>query len=236
MTDLYMTNIPLDLASLRRIAATRGYENDEGLALHHLLSEAFGKSVLQPFRLMAAKGANLYAYTSVDLATLCETVRDVATPDTLCLLSIDEIKQKAMPTDWAAGKRLGFELKTRPVRRLKEPAGKFKKGSEIDAYLLEALRHSKDNATKVGSRNSVYADWLARRLSDVATVDQLRIRRIQQTSIQRGSFRQTGPEVVYMGNITIKNSSEFQKKLTSGVGRHCAYGYGMLLLRPLNSR
>lgn len=229
MTSLHMINIPIDLAALRKNAAIRGYDGDEGLALHHFLSETFGKSVLQPFRLMAAQGANLYAYTSVDLNTLSETAKAVATPEILSVLSIDEIKQKTMPSAWSVGKRLGFELRTRPMKRLKEAAGNFRKGAEIDAYLLHRIRHDGDKK----SRSNIYSEWLDHRVSEAFSIDHLRIKSLQQTAIKRNSKQQQGPDVIYTGNLTINDGQNFQKKLVSGVGRHCAYGYGMLLLRPL---
>ncbi len=229
MTSLYMVSLPINLAALRKNAAIRGYNGDEGLALHHFLSEAFGKSMLQPFRLMAAHGANLYAYTSIDEKTLSETAKDVATPEILTVLSVDEIKQKTMPSDWPVGKKLGFELRTRPMRRLKETTGKFRKGAEVDAYLLHRTRHETDRQ----SRASIYSEWLDNRVSEAFSIENLRIKSLTQTSIKRNSQQQLGPDIIYTGDLTINGAQNFQNKLVAGVGRHRAYGYGMLLLRPL---
>ena len=53
MISSYLISLPIDLRALRRWAAARGFGADEGCALHHLLSETFGKSAhLQPFRLL----------------------------------------------------------------------------------------------------------------------------------------------------------------------------------------
>ena len=41
-----------------------------------------------------------------------------------------------------------------------------------------------------------------------------------------------GPEVVWHGELTVLDGSVFSTRLASGVGRHAAYGFGMLLLRP----
>ena len=41
-----------------------------------------------------------------------------------------------------------------------------------------------------------------------------------------------GPDAVMRGNITVTDSDAFTRLLSHGIGRHRAYGYGMLLLRP----
>jgi CRISPR system Cascade subunit CasE len=38
--------------------------------------------------------------------------------------------------------------------------------------------------------------------------------------------------VTFHGELVIKNPELFAERLAKGVGRHAAYGYGMLLLRP----
>ena len=47
------------------------------------------------------------------------------------------------------------------------------------------------------------------------------------------AFRHTeGPDAVIRGVLTITDSESFADLLAKGIGRHRAYGYGMLLLRP----
>ena len=41
-----------------------------------------------------------------------------------------------------------------------------------------------------------------------------------------------GPDAVMRGILTITDAAAFSNLLARGVGRHRAYGYGMLLLRP----
>ena len=41
-----------------------------------------------------------------------------------------------------------------------------------------------------------------------------------------------GPDAVMRGVLTITDPDAFSSLLASGIGRHRAYGYGMLLLRP----
>jgi hypothetical protein len=41
-----------------------------------------------------------------------------------------------------------------------------------------------------------------------------------------------GPDAILRGEFVVKDPASFAAVLTNGVGRHRAYGYGMLLLRP----
>ena len=44
-----------------------------------------------------------------------------------------------------------------------------------------------------------------------------------------------GPDAVMRGNLTVTDSDSFVALLARGIGRHRAYGYGMLLLRPASA-
>ena len=70
---LHLIRLPIRISALARWGADRGWAQgksgafDEGRALHHLLSETFGKGMTQPFRLLVpprANAGNLYAYSN----------------------------------------------------------------------------------------------------------------------------------------------------------------------------
>ncbi|ABC21151.1 type I-E CRISPR-associated protein Cas6/Cse3/CasE [Rhodospirillum rubrum] len=241
MTPLYLISLPLDMVSFHRWAGQRGIGTDEGRALHHLLGESFGKGVLQPFRLMVApNGATgtLYAYTRADRTALVQTTRDFGLPDALAVCDPARLAAKAMPEDWREGRRLAFDLRARPVRRLLKPAGVFPKGAEVDAFLLEALRRFPEGRPAEGvagapiTREGVYFQWLAERLSGAARVEEVRLARFERRAVLRGSKSIEGPDAVFHGELVILDGAKFAGHLASGLGRHTAYGYGMMLLRP----
>ena len=237
MNRLHLISLPLDLKIFRQWAARRDLGTDEGRALHHLLGETFGKGALQPFRLMIAPGASagsLYAYTLSDQASLRQTARESALPDALAVCDPARLAVKTMPESWTRGRRLAFDLRTRPVRRLLKPAGKFAKGAEVDAFLSEVLRRFPDGPPAQGGtdRETVYRNWLAKRLESAAMLNQVRVARLERSIVQRGSKSLEGPDVTFHGELVITDATAFAKTLAAGVGRHTAYGYGMLLLRP----
>lgn len=251
---LQMVRLPVDLGGLARIAGERGWTRgrrqhfDEGAALHHVLSETFGAAVLQPFRLTVAprqRQGRVYAYTTHAPAELIETASMTATPEVVATLAPSALQAKAMPSEWRAGRRIGFDIRLRPTVRLSaavhapdDRSGRrdhgFTKGAEIDAYLAEALKHPHRNTmTSSGrTREHVYRDWLAQRFANAATVEDARLAGFRRSVAARGSKAQEAPDIVMQGTVSIGDAGRFAELLAKGIGRHRAYGYGMLLLRP----
>jgi len=242
---LHLIRLPLRMSHLARWAAMRGWVQrhgfDEGRALHHLLSETFGKAALQPFRLLVPPRSdmgNLYAYTSAPAASLRDMAQAVALPEHLGVLDLAQLEEKPMPAAWVSGQRLGFDLITRPVRRLNCPLGAFAKGAEIDAFVAHVLHNHPDSPpdTQETSREAVYVDWLGERLDGAARLERGRSRLAQfsRRRVARGGAASEGPEATFHGTLEITDPMRFADLLARGVGRHRAYGYGMLLLRPPN--
>ena len=237
MSSLHLASLPLDLKDLRQWAARRGLGIDEGKVLHHLLTETFGKGVLHPFRLMVAPRAGygtLYAYTNSDAAALRQTADETGLPDALSVCDPVSLATKVMPEGWKEGRRLAFDVRTRPVRRLRRTAGVFPKGAEVDAFLVAAIRRFPNGPPVEGgvAREAVYREWLVERLDTAAEVVQARIARLERRTVERGGRNMDGPDVTFHGELVITDGTAFAERLATGVGRHTAFGYGMLLLRP----
>lgn len=240
---LHLVELPLDLRALHLWAGKRlaAREVDEGLALHHLLGEAFGPAVLQPFRLMVApraRSGTIYGYAAQDSAALRVMAQASLTPDLAATLSLDRLRSIPRPASiWQPGQRIGFDLRFRPVVRLasvltgKDDSGTeigFAKGAEVDAFLAAVLR-GQDQC-----REEVYLNWCADRLGPIAALDRstTRLAHFQRSRIQRNGRRLEGPDAVLHGTLTIADPTGFAELLAKGLGRHRSYGYGMLLLRP----
>ena len=251
MSALYLIRVPLTISALARWAGERGWlpgravAFDEGRALHHLVDEAFGPGALRPFRLLVPSrsgNGNLYSYSSQDHEELRCALRHFALPDHLSVLREQRLASKAMPRDWRVGQRLGFDVRVRPVRRLHKdlvtPRGRFRNGCELDAFLSEALHRYPGNREGMAegkrSREAVYLDWLAERLACAAEVDRqtTRMVRFHRTRVARGERAHEGPDATIHGTLTVTQPDAFGHLLARGVGRHRAFGYGMLLLRP----
>ena len=252
MTALHLVRIPIRIDALARWARERGWTGnrpgagfDEGRAIHHLLSETLGPRTVNCFRLLTVPRrpeGNLYLYSPTaadDLRTAAETC---AWPEHLSVLHLSRLTGKVMPETWQTGQRLGFDLRTRPVRRLMQDlegsGGRFGRGAEIDAYLVEALRRHPAVANGMAgedrTREAVYLDWLQERLLGVASIDLpfCRLARYRQARTLRGQQGLVGPDATIHGTLAVSDPERFASVIQRGIGRHRAYGYGMLLLRP----
>lgn len=227
---IHLLHAPIDpraFAQWNGMRATAAGE-DDGLALHVLLSALFGKGVAQPFRLFAPQRGSwsLYAYAAQERDTLVALAQAVAPPEMLAVLPLDQLRGKPMPSAWPAGRRLGFDLLVRPVRRGER---------ERDAFLDEAERFPdrKSGMAKASrTREAVYAAWLSERVAGAARLETCRLVAFRRRVVWRGGVRIEGPDATLQGDLVVEDGAAFQRLLAEGVGRHRAYGYGMLLLRP----
>lgn len=234
---LQMIRADVDMRGFRRWMGSRRLQ-DPDHALHCLLTECFGDFAPQPFRLMAARGAGcavLYGYGCADADALRDEASVCADPLQSGVIPAAGICSKPMPTEWRLGRRLGFAARIRPITRPSRNAASFA-GKECDAFLWEALRYPKGKMLR--SREEVYGDWLARRIADSGgaeldggAVKMVAFQRGRAVRKRRGGYSE-GPDAVMRGTLVVRDSDKFAALLARGVGRHRAYGYGMLLLRP----
>lgn len=248
---LHLIHLPVDLNELHHQAARRGWMTDHGLdeghALHHFLTECFGQRAIQPFRLMVAPGkraAALYAYAIAASERLMGTAAAVAPPELAGVFDLPGLRGKPMP-GFRTGQKLGFDLLVRPVVRLASdlpvprsvarPA--HRKGDETDAFLAHVVRAAPEGEAEPTRRETIYLDWLGSRLrgSDLEP-GASHLARFARRAVHRGGRTLEGPDAVIHGTLTVSDPNAFTAMLARGVGRHCAYGYGMMLLRPPSAR
>ena len=252
---LHLARLPVDLPALARAAGERGWTHgsraafDEGAALHHLLGEAFGPGALKPFRLIVApraRSGTLYAYTERDADALRDVEAGVGLSEAHeAAIRSERLETKPMPTAWAAGRRVGFDIRLRPVVRLAKPCpapsnrmGRrrhgFAKGTEVDAFLAEALRRGERDGMEMAGRDraAVYAEWFSARLDGAAGIEEATLVAFRRTRVARGERTAEGPDAILQGTLIVQEPVVFADRVRRGVGRHKAYGYGMLMLRP----
>ena len=212
---------------------------DPDHAMHCLLTECFGDLAPKPFRLIIPGGGStgcLYGYGQGNADELREAAAVCADPLQASIIPANRMDSKPMPSEWQAGKRLGFEIRIRPIVRRTGKA-QDRPGKECDAFLHEALQHSQKGDMK-RTREQVYAEWLSaqfdRRGGACLDMDSVKLSSFQRTRAYRKMrARHTeGPDAVMRGILTITDPEAFAGTLSQGIGRHRSYGFGMLLLRP----
>lgn len=217
-------------------------EGDLGYALHALLHAAFGEQAPQPFRYLDAE-QGLLAYARLDATGLAQLVA-LADPDVAAALGLSQTLHHAgmnvrpFPTQWAVGHTLGFEVRVRPILR------EGKTGRERDVFLVAAEKSGDSRL----DRSEVYVQWLHDLLARQGGAELVNacMTRYQRLGVTRKSHRGgaddvrhsrlvSGPDAVLSGQLRVTDSQVFAQLLANGLGRHRAFGFGLLLLRPVRS-
>lgn len=245
----FRPNFPrlMALAARERLLPPGG---DAGYLLHAVFAACFGALAPAPFRLLApgepggGPSGRLLAYASVPLAELSAHADAFADPSFAAPLALAEAADKRMPTDFAAGARLGFSVRIRPVQRTGAPRAGAAAGSgpargrERDIYLAACA--ARDPAAPPPDPVRLYGDWLARQLAPAAGIEHSTVEALRRTRLclrdrsgaQAALRTVEGPDAIFSGTLTVREPAAFAALLSRGVGRARAFGFGMLLLRP----
>ncbi|MGB4337483.1 MAG: type I-E CRISPR-associated protein Cas6/Cse3/CasE [Bacillota bacterium] len=240
MDPLYMLELRFDLIALHRFLHAQGLcggeDGDIGYGIHAWLGAAFGELAPKPWRLLmnGKRPPRILGYGPHDASVLTQRIVEFAEPTVLqvCPEPAEMIASRPMPT-WDRGRRLGFQVLVCPVGR------KSSTGTEKDLFLIRADTCSGNDGL---SRETVYCEWAVRQFNDYSvTVDSIRLsgfrlaKQVRQTQSRDGK-RTTStlvrPQALLEGYLTVQEPDEFTSLLKRGIGRHRAFGYGMILLRP----
>jgi len=226
---LYMIELPIDPEALIRFAQDQGVnrnrDEDLGYALHTWLKSLLHDMAPKPFRLLQGRRPRLLGYTAYTGETLLEQAETYATPHAAAVTEIHYLANaKAMPATWRNGRALGFEVLLCPTSRLH--------GSEKDRYHHTKKQLDADHPPP--SREEVYRIWLKEQIHEAAQMESARMERFHFVSHYRRGIKVKleRPQALFRGILKLRDSNAFHTLLTRGLGRHRAFGYGMLLLRP----
>lgn len=254
--SLHLVQILPNHAALAKLAHGAGLPDDDpGYLWHFALRKAFGTLAPQPFRSLersrpAAPGhVQLLGYSPADQGELCDALA-LAAPDLERVFPPDQVRSKAL-LPFAAGRRLAFETRICPIVRCKSCDGSHQR--ELDVF----VHHASKTPDQPIDRATVYRDWLGTRLAAGgahmidARMTSFRLpplvrrrhaspggrtatreapaRRLRAKDGRKSARR---PDVVLEGILEVREPEIFAQSLAAGIGRHRAFGFGMLLLRP----
>lgn len=244
MSALYLMRQGIDRAALSAFAIARGASDDDhGYALHLALRTRFGNAGPQPFRLVEGPLPHLIGYLGDPAALHAALALPPADPMVEAVFAGDP-QVRAMPGEWRSGARYRFEVRVRPVvrfgtrRRTARAADRRAwqaRAGEIDAFVAACEKASGDTPP---DREAVYAAWLVARLDGACTLEQLALRKMRRVNTVRARHGGRGlhasetPEAVFAGTLVVADPARFAVLLAGGVGRHAAFGFGMLTLAP----
>lgn len=234
--SLQMIRLDPDPGRVTRWAVAEGVGRDDDYAWHAILKAAFGEHAPRPFRTLERPGrpVQLLGYTSADGDTLLHHARAFADPAVAEALRLDTLAVKTLP-DFHRGTRLGFEVRVRPIVRQSADS----RSQERYAFLvaLERRKAEAGSETVAIDRQEVYRAWVVEQLSKggvkaKATLHALRWHKAERRRADRTFGRFDGPDVIVKGAMVVEDAPAFAAMMARGLGRHRAFGFGMILLSP----
>lgn len=210
----------------------RSSDEDLGYTCHAWLAAMFGELAPKPFRLLDGQPglpARILGYGDAAAGDLLEHATQFADPVAFAAMEAESLVDKPLPDAWRPDFVLGFETIVCPTSR--------KDGAEKDVFLrrLDARPEARSD------RAEVYREWIVGQLEPAATVIRVSLDGFRRMRLSRRSIAEDGvkrltsierPWAAMSGTLRIGHPDQFAALLRRGVGRHRAFGFGMLLLRP----
>lgn len=248
-SELHLVRIPVDVRALTLFAnrsKAGGRRIDVGYAVHALFGALFDHgadeaSRVAPKPFFAADvdhpTIDVLGYSAAPAAALVQRARQFADPLAWSACNLDAVVSRPMPAAFAEGMRLAFETRVCPTRRVKRNASRGwmeSERAEVDAFVAAAAQGASE-------REPVYRAWVAEQLGrdgaaslESASMTSLQFGRFLRRTqgVERESTRGERPDVTFRGVLRVENAPAFSALLARGLGRHRAFGFGMLLLKP----
>jgi CRISPR system Cascade subunit CasE len=254
MKELHLHKLVLDsravlaLAKEQRLLGHRA-DVDTGYVTHAALAAALGENAPKPFALeheLDPERVVQGAFTALGYSPLSrEALRASTRAEHRQLIQWERSEARTVP-GLGAGTTLAFVTRVSPTVRSRAAAPGHEghgrgHGRELDAFLAACFRAGSEVAV---DRAAVYCDWLSRALGSqgapAATLGDFSLRALQRVVVLRkhqvdenGRKRHhlERPCAVISGTLRVTDADAFRALLARGVGRHRAFGFGMLLLR-----
>ncbi|HBR09931.1 TPA: type I-E CRISPR-associated protein Cas6/Cse3/CasE [Candidatus Acetothermia bacterium] len=242
-SPLFMIQLWLDLrrlVELGRALHLPVQRVDDNYITHCALRELFGDHTPGPFSVENNSGRYLrvLSYGSLPFDDLQATAQAFAGPMVYQIPDWSRVISKPMPQTFSQGTRLGFELRVCPVIRKSSTGKHHGVGAEVDAFLAR-VGEVDDPKTAI-DREDVYRDWLTDQFkrSGAALPHAIQLKRFSLERMCRRNHEKRRkvttikrPAATMTGDLEVTNSTEFIELLRRGIGRHRAFGFGMLKIK-----
>lgn len=259
--DLHLWKLVLNSRAVADFAYSQRLlhrDTDDGYVMHAVLAAVFGEmqpgpfvfervltpSVLATERPSAVSDDVVLAYASRSLDSARER-SDGAHGD---LVRWSESKSRLVPAI-AVDTRLAFSTRVLPIVRSRaasegRPQHGRGHGRELDAFVAECARVGPSTYV---DRADVYRRWLAERMSPQgdspfggAELEDFSLQAFRRVKLLRKEGANGGrrprhvlerPDALVTGTLRVTHEAAFRALLARGIGRHRAFGFGMLLIR-----
>jgi CRISPR system Cascade subunit CasE len=252
MTDnnlrLFMVRLRLETRSLFELARRRKIvlrDMDTGYAVHCYLKELFGVNAPAPFavtpfveKASAGRFLTVVGYTRTGKEELENYAQALSDPAVYEGCDWSRMASKPLPAKWPHGARFAFEVRACPTVRKGSEGPFHKKGAEVDVFISRCWEVS--NPDVVVSREQVYGQWLSNQIDRIggAKLRAFKLKAFERECLfrrdhlaERKFHRTEKPSAIFGGSLEVTDSALFTRLMQRGIGRHRAFGFGMLLLR-----
>ena len=230
MSALYLLRIPVHAPRLLRFAHEHGITQEDetlGYTLHAWFAALFGEHAPKPFRYLERR-SEVLGYARLPASELQAHAQAFATPSAWAALDTEGLVSKPMPGEWRSGQRLRLEVLTCPVSR--------KDDEEKDVYLRALDRTGADTPP----RSEVYCQWFTTQWGQALQMERVELLGMSARSRLLRRARNGGnrlrsverPQALFGADVIVTDGQAFAEKLARGIGRHRAFGFGMVLLAP----
>ena len=230
--SIHLMQADVNLRNMARWSATKDYP-DPDQTLHHLIYNTFGYDhTPKPFMVKVNPDRNLacgklMGYTELEAEKLQEIARSKQNASSASVLEPSSIKTVRLPENWQRGTAVGFQTRVRPTYRTSHRHGQ-QKSMELDLYYKPGNE---------SSREETYIQWLEETLrtrgaTPVENSTRIISCRTRNVTRQHGRGVTSGPDALMEGTCIIEDPDLWTNAVRRGIGRHKAFGYGMLLLKP----
>jgi len=230
MSSLHLVRIPIHAPRLLRFAVDHGItEEDEtlGYTLHAWFAALFGEEAPKPFRYLERR-SEVLGYARRPASELLQRAQAFASPGAWSAMVAEGLTSKPMPTEWRSGLRLRLEVLACPVSR--------KDNEEKDVYLRALDR----TGAETPPRSEVYRQWFMAQWREALRLEQVELLGMSARSQLLRRARNGGnrlrvverPQALFGADAVVQDGTAFAAQLARGIGRHRAFGFGMVLLAP----
>lgn len=220
---------------------------DPGYLVHAWLQASFGEHAPKPFVLEDTRGGGprphrgvtLLGYSSIPASSLQE-VAELCTPEVWQCANWESLVSRPMPR-LTVDRQVGFRVRVCPTTRSSYRPPPHDSRIEVDYYQAEVWKRADEGETSHPDRSELYCQWLTQELARRGGAD-LVSAELSQFQLRALLRRQQGevrlpklpllPDVVLSGTLRITDVDLFRQTLRRGLGRHRAFGFGMLCLSP----
>jgi len=235
----YLIRMRFDLKALFRLGPRPAPHRaiDLGYLIHCSLFELFGEDGPSPFAIAGSRGSFLevLAYARNPHFTLAAKAETSGSADHRLAFDWGYFDSKPMPASFPRGGAFRFEVRACPVVRKGRGSKRFSAGAEVDAFLAAVEKVGPDGVVE---REKVYTTWLKETIERSCAVrcEKARLVAMKRSRLfRRGVAKEAKffdrPDVTFEGCLRVTDPEGFRDLLLRGIGRHRAFGFGMLLLR-----